>query len=98
MTGDRPLPPALLGALRRDLSGPVLAPQDPRRARTLALDNGRVRVQPALVIWPRTAGDIGAAVRFARDQELPLTVRGGGHGAAGQCLNRRGIVLDTHLT
>ncbi|GGY00283.1 FAD-binding oxidoreductase [Streptomyces minutiscleroticus] len=97
MSTDRPPRPALLAALRRDLSGHVLERGDPRRARTLALDNGRVRVEPALVILPRSAADVGAAVRFARDQGLPLTVRGGGHGATGQCLNRSGVVLDTRL-
>ena len=86
-----------VGALRRDLSGYVAAPPDPAYAPTLDIDNGRARLSPACVVFPRSIPDVSRTLRFAQDCGLPLTVKGGGHSAAGYCLNRGGVVLDMSL-
>ena len=41
-------------ALRRDLSGYVAEPPDPAYAPTLDIDNGRARLSPACVVFPRS--------------------------------------------
>jgi FAD/FMN-containing dehydrogenase len=38
--------------------------------------------------------DVVRAVRFARDLDLPVAVRGGGHSVAGMALNDGGLVVD----
>lgn len=89
--------PLALRDLRGSLSGHVAAPGDPLYARTVAIDNGRVALRPALVVLADGIPDVAATLRFARATGLPLTVRGGGHSAAGYCLNEGGIVLSLAL-
>lgn len=49
---------------------------------------------PGLVLRPRDAGEVQAALAFAREQAVPLAVRSGGHGISGRSTNDGGIVLD----
>lgn len=49
---------------------------------------------PGLVLRPGTAEEVAAAVRFARAQEVPLSLRSGGHGISGRSTNDGGIVID----
>jgi FAD/FMN-containing dehydrogenase len=83
---------------RRQHRGPVIAPDD-----GLAFDaarttfNGMLDRQPALVTRPLDVEDVVAAVSFARDAELPIAVRGGGHGVAGHCMGDGSLVVDLRL-
>lgn len=83
--------------LARQLSGYVVGPGSPDYDRAVAIDNGRTRTPPAYVVFARSAPDVARTIDFARYLELPMTVRGGGHSAAGYCLNRGGVVLDLSL-
>ncbi|MBD8062068.1 LLM class flavin-dependent oxidoreductase [Oceanitalea stevensii] len=49
---------------------------------------------PGLVLRPGTAGEVGQALRFARAQAVPLSLRSAGHGISGRSTNDGGIVLD----
>ncbi|MEU1643032.1 LLM class flavin-dependent oxidoreductase [Micromonospora zamorensis] len=49
---------------------------------------------PALVIRPQTAAEVVDAVSYARTQDVPLSVRSGGHGISGRSTNDGGIVID----
>ncbi|MFG2820927.1 FAD-binding oxidoreductase [Kitasatospora sp. NPDC048365] len=84
-------------ALARSLSGYVCEPGSADYARTVEIDNGRTRTPPAYVVRANSVADVARAIAFARELELPMTVRGGGHSAAGYCLNRGGVVLDLGL-
>src|SRR3984957_16885054 len=48
---------------------------------------------PRAVVHCRTVEDVQSAVRAARDCDLPLSVRGGGHDWAGRALCD-GVVID----
>lgn len=50
--------------------------------------------RPALVLRPASEADISAAMAFARDHNLPVSVRGGGHNVAGAALSDGGITID----
>ncbi len=49
---------------------------------------------PGLVLRPGTAEEVAEALRFARAQNVPLSVRSAGHGISGRSTNDGGIVLD----
>jgi FAD/FMN-containing dehydrogenase len=49
---------------------------------------------PALVLQPASAHDVAAAVGFARDHGLLLSIKGGGHNIAGTSMAPGGLTLD----
>ena len=56
--------------------------------------NGEIQRRPALIARCRGAADVAAAVRFAREHDLPASVRGGGHAVAGHAVLDDGMVID----
>jgi alkanesulfonate monooxygenase SsuD/methylene tetrahydromethanopterin reductase-like flavin-dependent oxidoreductase (luciferase family) len=49
---------------------------------------------PGLVLRPGSVDDVAAALAFAREQDVPLAIRSGGHGISGRSTNDGGIVVD----
>ena len=49
---------------------------------------------PALIVRCRTANDVVAALAFARDSGLEVSVRGGGHNVAGRAVTEGGVMID----
>ncbi|HEY9294476.1 MAG TPA: FAD-binding oxidoreductase [Microlunatus sp.] len=89
---SRTHPDIELDALRRSVAGNLVLPGDQdyqRSARTLT-----VQGSPAVVIACTSPEDIAAALRYAREQELPVAIRSGGHHLAGFGTNNGGVVLD----
>jgi FAD/FMN-containing dehydrogenase len=56
--------------------------------------NGAIDRRPALIAQCVDAADIMAAVGYARERDLLVSVRGGGHGVAGHAVNDGGVVID----
>ncbi|MFE3271145.1 FAD-binding oxidoreductase [Streptomyces sp. NPDC059215] len=75
-----------------DLAGKLVTPDDRRYAlmRSTYTTVGR----PAVVAIPESAADVAAALRLAREQNLSVAVRSGGHGLSGGATNRGGLVID----
>ena len=59
-----------------------------------AVWNGTVDRRPRLIARCSGTADVAAAVRFARDRDLEIAVRGGGHNVAGTAVCDDGIVID----
>jgi FAD/FMN-containing dehydrogenase/DNA-binding HxlR family transcriptional regulator len=59
-----------------------------------AIWNGAVDRRPAFIAGCRGPRDVAAALRFAREGDLPVAVRGGGHGVAGTSVCDDGVVID----
>src|SRR5262245_6199060 len=74
--------------------GEVISPQHREYGEARAVWNGRVDRRPRLIARCTGSADIAAAVRFARDRDLEIAVRGGGHNVAGTALCDDGIVID----
>jgi hypothetical protein len=49
---------------------------------------------PGLVLRPRDVPEVVDALAFARAQDVPLSVRSGGHGISGRSTNDGGVVID----
>jgi FAD/FMN-containing dehydrogenase len=73
---------------------PVLRAGDVGWDDAVLIWNGMVAKAPALVLQPKTAVDVAAAVGFARDHGLLLSVKGGGHNMAGTSIAEHGLTLD----
>ncbi len=73
---------------------PVLRAGDAGWDEAVLVWNGMVAKVPALVIQPTSAADVAAAVGFARDHGLLLSIKGGGHNMAGTSIATRGLTLD----
>ena len=74
--------------------GTVMRPGDPGYDDARLVRNGLIDRFPALIARCRGTADVVSAVNFAREQELDLSVRGGGHNVAGLATNDGGIVID----
>jgi len=59
-----------------------------------AVWNGTVNRRPRVIARCSGTDDVAAAVRFGRDQDLEIAVRGGGHNVAGTAVCDDGIVID----
>ncbi len=82
-----------LRRLGEQLRGCVSRPGDDRYAAATAIWARPVGRMPRAVVHSRTPEDVQSAIRAARDLDLPLSVRGGGHDWAGRALCE-GIVVD----
>jgi FAD/FMN-containing dehydrogenase len=74
--------------------GTVIAPGDDHYDDARAVWNGRVDRRPRLIARCSGTADVAAAVRFAREHDLPIAVRGGGHNVAGTAVCDDGIAID----
>jgi len=74
--------------------GELIAPEHPGYDGARAVWNGAVDRRPRLVARCTGTADVAAAVRFARDRDLEIAVRGGGHNVAGTAVCDDGIVID----
>jgi FAD/FMN-containing dehydrogenase len=83
--------------LRRRHRGPVIASDDLGYDAARATFNGMVDRRPAVVARPLDLADVVAAVEFAGEAGLPVSVRGGGHGVAGLCVGDGSVVVDLRL-
>ena len=76
------------------VQGRLLGPGDQGWNDAVAIWNGMAARLPALVLQPASAHDVAAAVGFARDHGLLLSVKGGGHNIAGTSMAPGGLTLD----
>jgi FAD/FMN-containing dehydrogenase len=83
-----------LDQFTQSMRGDVLLPDDPGYDKARSIWNGMIDRRPALIARCAGAADVRAAIAFAREQDLPLAVRGGGHNIAGNAVCNDGIVVD----
>jgi FAD/FMN-containing dehydrogenase len=85
---------AAIQELQARLRGPLLRPGDAGYQQACAIWNGMIRKQPALIARCTGTADIIDAVNFAREHNLLLAIRSGGHNIAGIALCDGGLVID----
>jgi FAD/FMN-containing dehydrogenase len=76
------------------LSGRVITPDDAGYDDARRVFSGEFDRRPAAIAMVADEADVARVVGFARETELELAVRSGGHSGAGHCTTDGGIVLD----
>ena len=94
IAGEIKLDQAALGELEGSFRGQLVPPKDPTYDEHRKVWNGSIARSPALIARCSGVADVIAAVRFARDTELPVAVRGGGHSFPGLSVCDGGVVID----
>lgn len=74
--------------------GKVIAEGDADYDDARSVHNGMIDKRPAAIVRVMNAGDVVAAVNYARDNGLALSVKGGGHSGPGFGTNDGGVVID----
>jgi FAD/FMN-containing dehydrogenase len=94
-TGDQTaLEEAAAQELRASLRGELLRPGDEAYDETRKVWNGMIDHQPALIARCTETADVIRTVNFARDRDLLVSVRGGGHNIAGKAVCEGGLMID----
>ena len=74
--------------------GVLITPDHPDFDDARSVWNGRIDRRPRLIARCSGTADVAAAVRFARERDLEIAVRGGGHNVAGTAVCDDGFVID----
>ncbi len=85
---------AAIAELAQQFRGELIRPGDTQYDAARAVWNGAIDRHPALVSRCTGIADVQAAVRFARERDLLVAVRGGGHNVAGTAVCDGGLVID----
>jgi FAD/FMN-containing dehydrogenase len=98
LTGaDAALGEAVVERFGRGLRGELLRPDDTAYDEARKVWNGLIDKHPALIARCAGVGDVIDSVNFARENELLVAVRGGGHNVAGNAVCDGGLVIDLSL-
>jgi len=80
--------------LRAGFHGELISPGDDGYEAARRVWNGAIDRRPALIARASSTADVVTAVRFARERGLPVSIRGGGHSAAGFSVADGALMLD----
>ena len=75
----------------------LIGSDHPRYDEERTIFNAMIDRRPALIAKCTSALDVQDALAMARDKDMPVAVRAGGHSVAGFCLNDGGLVIDVRL-
>ncbi len=76
------------------MHGDLIGPKDLGYDEARTVFNGMIQRRPASVIRCSGVADVIQAVRFARDNEILVSVRSGGHNVAGSSVAEAGLMID----
>jgi FAD/FMN-containing dehydrogenase len=83
-----------LNELRERVRGEIITPEDEGYDEARKVYNAMIDKRPRLVVRAADAGDVMAAVDYARENQLDLAVRGGSHSVPGFGTCDDGVVID----
>ncbi|EPC03296.1 FAD-linked oxidase [Litchfieldella anticariensis FP35 = DSM 16096] len=87
----------VLNRLKMQLQGPLYTPGDAGYEESRRLWNAMIDRKPAIIVRCLGTADVMAGVRFAREHNLLLCIKGGGHNIAGLAVADGALMLDLSL-
>ena len=88
------VPEEAVSALQATLRGALLTESSPGYEESRSVWNGMTDKRPALIAQCQDTADVVAVVNFAREHDLLVAVRGGGHSIAGHSVCDGGLLID----
>ncbi len=88
------LQPETITAFRGRFRGEVIEPADARYDEARKVYNGMIDRKPLLIAQCADAADVITAIHMARENNLKVSIRGGGHNAGGLGVCDDGMVID----
>ena len=85
---------SMVDELRANVSGTVAQPGESGYDEAVSIWNASCARRPAIVARCTSSADVPAALHFAKQQNLVVSVRGGGHNYAGGALCDDGLMID----
>ena len=93
----RSLPDDAIETLASRIEGRVLRPGEEGFMEATLIWNGMIDRTPSVVVQATSVTDVVAAVGFARENGIELSIKGGGHNIAGLALSDGGLTIDFSL-
>ncbi len=88
------IPHSTMQKFRESLRGQSLCNGDPGYDAARTVPNAMINRSPAVIARCTGAADVIECVRFAREHDLVVAVRGGGHSVAGKSVCDDGLMID----
>jgi hypothetical protein len=93
-TPIKELPAAVVGTFTSAFKGEITVPRDAAYNQVRAVYNAMIDKHPGMLVKCRNVNDVVQAVNFARQNDVLVAVRGGGHNGGGLGLCDDGLVID----
>ena len=94
---SKPLETKAVAELKANLRGPVIEPTDPNYDDARKVYNAMINKRPRLIARCADVADVIHSVNFARENDLLLAIRSGGHNGGGLGICDDGLVIDLGL-
>src|SRR5215467_4706498 len=88
------IPEAAVQKLKASVRGQVFCPGDPGYDEARVVPNAMIDRRPAMIARCASAADVIACIRIAREHDVLVSVRGGGHSIAGKAVCDSGLMID----
>lgn len=83
-----------LQALKSTFKGDLLTPDDDGYDQAIARWARNAARRAAIVAFVKDAEDVSAAILYAKQNNLPIAIKGGGHNPSGASSSEGGLVID----
>ena len=85
---------SVVAELRAQMRGELIQPGEVGYEEARKVYNGMIDRRPVLIVYCADVADVMSAVNFARENDVIVAVRGGGHNGAGLSVVDGGLVID----
>jgi FAD/FMN-containing dehydrogenase len=83
-----------ISSLKQSFKGDIVTPTDPGYKEAIARWSAIAERPARIVAFVKDTTDVSLALKYARDNNLPVAIRCGGHSASGSSSAKDGLVVD----